>query len=128
MVELTRRKAEAADLKNVEVRQRDFIASGSGLPDASVEYIMLFNILHAEERVALLQEAWRVLAREGKLAVIHWNHDPATPRGPSMEIRPRSDQCRSWAEDVGFQLLPPGPIGLPPFHYGFVFRKPLGMQ
>jgi len=124
MVELTRRKAEMAGLKNVEVRQRDVAAEDSGLPDASVEYAMLFNILHAEERQTLLEEAWRVLADRGILAVIHWNYDPATPRGPSMEIRPRPDDCRTWCEAVGFVCQPPGQIELPPYHYGYVFRRP----
>ena len=106
------------------MRQRDFVVEGSGLPDASVDYAMLFNILHAEERMTLLREAWRVLALEGKLAVIHWNYDPSTPRGPSMDIRPKPEDCRAWAEQVGFELLPPGLIDLPPYHYGFVFRRP----
>ncbi|MGO8749717.1 MAG: class I SAM-dependent methyltransferase [Thermoguttaceae bacterium] len=123
MVELTRRKAEEACLTNVEVRQRDFVVEGSGLPEASVDYVMLFNILHAEERTTFLREAWRVLAPEGKLAIIHWNYDPSTPRGPSLDIRPRPEDCRSWAEQVGFRLLPPGLIGLPPYHYGFVLRR-----
>jgi hypothetical protein len=41
-----------------------------------------------------------------------------------MEIRPKPEDCRSWAEQVGFELLPPGLIDLPPYHYGFVFRRP----
>lgn len=124
MLATTRAKVKAADIDNVELRQRDFAVDGSGLPDGSVAYVMLFNILHADERLALLKEAWRVLAVDGKLAVIHWNYDPATPRGPSMSIRPRPEECRSWAEQVGFVLLPPGQMDLPPYHYGFVFQKP----
>ena len=125
MVDLTRRKAEAASLENVDPRHRDFVVDGSGLPDASVDYAMLFNILHAEQRELLLREAWRVLKEGGSLAVIHWNYDPNTPRGPSMAIRPKPEQCRTWAEQVGFQLSPPGLIDLPPYHYGFVFRRPM---
>jgi ubiquinone/menaquinone biosynthesis C-methylase UbiE len=124
MIEVARRKAEEACLGNVEVRHRDFVAEGSGLPDASVDYVILFNILHADERMALLQEARRILRCEGTLAIIHWNYDPSTPRGPSMEIRPRPEQCASWAEQVGFAVLPPGLVDLPPHHYGFAFRQP----
>jgi ubiquinone/menaquinone biosynthesis C-methylase UbiE len=124
MLELTGCKAEEASVKNIDRRLRDFAVEGSGLPDASVEYAMLFNILHAEERMMLLQEVWRVLIEDGKLGIIHWNYDPRTPRGPSMSIRPHPKQCRSWAEQVGFELLPPGFIDLPPYHYGFVFRRP----
>ncbi len=118
------RRAEDACLTNVEVCQRDFVIEGSGLPDGGASYAMLFNILHAEERAVLLREAWRVLEEEGKLAVMHWNYDAATPRGPSMDIRPKPEECRAWPEQAGFELLPPGLIDLPPYHYGLVFRRP----
>ena len=124
MLAATKAKTEAAKLSNVEICQRDFAVDGSGLPDNSIDYVMLFNILHADERMAMLKEAWRVLAPDGKLAVIHWTYDPSTPRGPSMSIRPRPDDCRSWAEQVGFILLRPSLIDLPPYHYGFVFQRP----
>jgi ubiquinone/menaquinone biosynthesis C-methylase UbiE len=123
MVSITRRKAEEAGLTNLHVQQRDFVADGSGLPEGSIDYAMLFNLLHAEERMSLLREAWRVLKVGGQLAIIHWNYDATTPRGPTMSIRPRPEDCRAWAEQVGFELLPPGQINLPPYHYGFVFHR-----
>jgi ubiquinone/menaquinone biosynthesis C-methylase UbiE len=122
MLEATKAKVEALGLRNVEVTHRDFTARGSGLPDSSVDYVMLFNILHAEELDVLLHEGKRVLNKDGKLAVVHWNYDPSTPRGPSMDIRPRPEQCRMWVERVGFETLWPGMIDLPPFHYGFAFK------
>ena len=48
--------------------------------------------------------------------------DPTTPRGPSMEIRPRPEQCRGRAEQVGFRLLGPGIVDLPPYDYGMVLH------
>ncbi len=122
MVKETRRKARAAGLRNVRARRRDFVAEGTGLADASVQYAMLFNILHAEDPLLLLREARRVLEPGGLLAIMHWNYDPATPRGPSMDIRPRPQQCRAWAVQAGFEPMPPGTIDLPPYHYGMVFR------
>jgi len=124
MVALTRAKAKAAGLTNVQTIQRDFVAKGTGLPDASVEYVMLFNILHAEEPLTLLREAFRVLSGSGRLGIMHWNYDPATPRGPSMAIRPRPEQCRTWAEQAGFRLAGPSFIDLPPYHYGMMMTKP----
>jgi ubiquinone/menaquinone biosynthesis C-methylase UbiE len=124
MVAATKAKAEAANITNVIVRLRDFIVEGSGLLDGCVEYAMLFNILHAEETSVLLREAWRVLVPGGRLGIMHWNYDPSTPRGPNMSIRPRPEQCRDWVEQVGYKLLPPGLIDLPPYHYGFVFEQP----
>ena len=123
MIQATEAAARTAGLTNVETRMRDFAAHGTGLPDAGVGYAMVFNILHAECPEVSLNEAHRVLKNGGKLGVTHWNYDPTTPRGPSMDIRPRPDQCRAWAEQAGFELLPPGLVDLPPYHYGMVFRK-----
>ena len=88
MVAATRAKVEAADLKNVVVHLRDFVVDGSGLPDNAIEYAMLFNILHAEEPLSLLSEAWRILMPWGKLAIMHWNYDPTTPPWAEHEHSP----------------------------------------
>ena len=124
MVQATAAKAQEAGLKNVKTLLRDFVADGTGLPAVSVDYAMLFNILHAECPEVLLGEALRVLRPGGLLAITHWNHDPTTPRGPSMEIRPHPEQCREWAELAGFSLLAPGIIDLPPYHYGMRLERP----
>jgi ubiquinone/menaquinone biosynthesis C-methylase UbiE len=118
LVAATIAKAKTAGLTNVLAQQCDFIFEGTGLPDASVDYVMLFNILHAEEPLRLLREARRVLSSAGRLAIMHWNYDPATPRGPSLAIRPRPGQCRAWAEQAGFRLAGSEQIDLPPYHYG----------
>lgn len=123
MVAVTQSKAEAGGLRNVQVCLRDFVCDGTGLPAASMGYAMLFNILHAECPERLLRESYRVLAPSGLLSIIHWNYDPTTPRGPSMEIRPRPEQCRDWAVTEGFRLLDPGMIDLPPYHYGMVLVR-----
>ena len=123
MISVTQAKARAAFLSNVDTCLRDFTAEGTGLPDCSIGYAMLFNILHAKYPDVLLTEAYRVLRPGGKAAIMHWNYDSSTPRGPSMEIRPRPEQCQAWAESVGFGLLEPGIVELPPYHYGMVLEK-----
>jgi SAM-dependent methyltransferase len=85
---------------------------------------LLFNILHHEEPVALMKEALRVLKPKGMLAVIHWNYDPTTPRGPAMEIRPRPEQCIEWGREAGFRFNERNRYKLPPYHYGLLFKKP----
>ena len=97
------------------------MAAGTGLPDGSVDYGMLFNILHIEHPEILLKESWRILRNGGKLGIIHWNYDSSTPRGPSMNIRPKPEQCIAWAEEVGF--TDPDQYDLKPYHYGIVMRK-----
>jgi SAM-dependent methyltransferase len=122
MVALVREKA--AELPNVRAEVRDFVAQGTGLPDGTADYVMLFNILHAQEAADMLGEARRVLRAGGLLGVIHWNYDESTPRGPTMDIRQRPEHCRDLALSAGFRLLPPGIIGLPPYHYGMTLAKP----
>lgn len=118
MVELVATRAKGAELTNIRTELRDFVAQGTGLPDESVAYAMLFNILHAVESPEMLAEARRVLRPDGVLGVIHWNYDAGTPRGPAMEIRPRPEEVRAMAIQAGFGLLPPGIIDLSPYHYG----------
>lgn len=121
MIRFTIEDAQKYGLTNVEAIQRDFMTAGSGLKDASVDYAMLFNILHLENPVALLGEARRILKKSGKIGIIHWNYDPKTPRGPSMDIRPKPEQCIQWAESVGFSN--PVQHDLKPYHYGIVLTK-----
>ncbi len=116
-------KQAAAGVKNIHVMRRDFLTQGTGLKNESVDYVMLFNILHIEDPEALLQEAWRILRRGGKLGIIHWNYDASTPRGPSMDIRPKPEQCIRWAQEAGFSG--PQHYDLKPYHYGIIMRKGL---
>jgi SAM-dependent methyltransferase len=122
LVARVRERALAARAGNVEVFLRDFAADGSGLDDGCVDYVMLFNILHAEDPQGLLAEAYRVLKPGGSAAVIHWNYDPATPRGPPMAIRPKPEHCVEWGMHAGFDLVKR--LDLPPYHYGLLFRRP----
>lgn len=122
LIALVDRRSREANLSNIETRLRDFAADGTGLPDASISYVMLFNILHAEERAGLLDEAHRILEPGGTLGVIHWIYDASTPRGPSLDIRPRPADCRAWTIDAGFEASPI--VDLPPYHYGFTATKP----
>ena len=124
MVAETASRAQQLGFANVRAIERDFLVNGTGLPVSSVDYVMLFNILHAEVVTGLLQEALRVLRPDGTLGVIHWIHDERTPRGPSLSIRPHPEQCAQWVAAAGFQLSGP-PIELPPYHYGLAGRKPV---
>ena len=123
MTRATAWKAQSLGVTNVRIVERDFCARGTGLADGSVGYAMLFNILHAEAPLALLQEAYRVLVDDGLVSVMHWIPDPSTPRGPPMAIRPRPEQCRDWVRQAGFELKRPY-VELPPYHYGVVGQKP----
>ncbi|MCC6680424.1 MAG: class I SAM-dependent methyltransferase [Phycisphaeraceae bacterium] len=124
MIAATAQRASEAGLSNVRVDRRDFMADGTGLADGSVDYVMLFNILHCEQPQVLLGEAYRVLSSGGRLGIMHWNHDSATPRGPSLAIRPHPEHCRDWARQAGFEPAVRDKIDLLPHHYGWIMAKP----
>ena len=105
MVVATQKKADQAGLVNISIVQRDFLTVGTGLPETSYEYVMLFNILHAEEPLKILADAHRILVLGGRVGVIHWIHDGTTPPGPSLNIHPTPKQCQSWLIEAGFNIV-----------------------
>ena len=123
MIDSTQEAASQSSLTNIKCILKDFVKEGTGLPDNSVDYAMVFNILHYELPVKLLEEAFRVLRNGGIVGIIHWNYDPETPRGPEMNIRPKPAQCKQWAEQAGFKITADGIIDLPPYHYGMALKK-----
>ena len=123
MIALVREKCRRVGIVNVQAMVKDFVAQGSQLPDDSMDAALLFNILHHDEPVALMSEAWRLLKPGARLAVIHWNYDPTTPRGPSLEIRPRPEQCIAWGLQAGFACEEDSRYDFPPYHYGLSFVK-----
>ena len=126
MVERTRARAAVAGAFNVLYVVRDLFAQGFGGEVASKDACLLFNILHCEDPVKLLAEAARVVRPGGVVLVIHWRHDPATPRGPSMDIRPEPGRIVEWAESTGLLEAEEATIDLPPWHYGLRLRRGAG--
>ncbi|MDP2039110.1 MAG: class I SAM-dependent methyltransferase [Ignavibacteria bacterium] len=122
MIERLTERVSEEYLSNIKVIKRDFVKEGTGLQDNSVNYAMLFNILHAENPLALLNEAYRILQPGGKVGVIHWIHSSITPRDPSLDIRPTSLQCADWLLHANFKIINKE-IALPPYHYGIIANK-----
>jgi len=123
MIETTRHRAASQSLSGVLLERRDVFADGFGLPDSSCGAVLLFNILHGEIPVAMLQDASRIVRVGGTVAVIHWRRDIATPRGPSMDIRPSAEQIVAWGAEVKSLSLTATPFPLPPWHFGIAFTK-----
>jgi SAM-dependent methyltransferase len=112
---IARTKARAGGLPIV-CEQRDVMELGFGV---KVDAVLLFNILHCEQPGQLLQHAREALRKNGQVLVIHWRYGE-TPRGPSLDIRPRPEQAIEWAKECGLQLT--GEVlDLSPWHYGLRF-------
>lgn len=123
MVAATRARAARDGADNVSVERRDFLADGCGRPSESAALALLFNILHVEHPLGLLREAHRAVRHGGMAAIIHWNHDARTPRGPPLAIRPRPEQCRAWGEEAGFSWTRSPPLRGSPWHWGMVLER-----
>jgi SAM-dependent methyltransferase len=113
---IARTKQRAGELK-IECTARDVMNEGFGV---QVDAVMLFNILHCDEPTKLLRHARNAMRPDGEVLVIHWRYAD-TPRGPSMDIRPKPEQIVHWASEAG---LKPAcdTIDLPPWHFGLRFR------
>ena len=103
LTERIQARAIREGISNLVAETRDFVAHGTGLASGSQRHAMIYNLLHIENPDRLIQEALRVLRPGGRLSIIHWRSDIPTPRGPSLEIRPTSEQCKAWIKDAGFR-------------------------
>lgn len=124
MIEVCRDKIKELNMAKVDLVQGDISTDDTVKAlekyKGEIDYITLFNILHCEEPVNLLKNAYEILNDNGRIGIIHWKYEN-TPRGPSMEIRPKPEMIVNWAVKAGFILKKQ--VELPPYHYGLVFVK-----
>jgi ubiquinone/menaquinone biosynthesis C-methylase UbiE len=116
-------KARNEGLTNVRGTLSDLLREGSSLRNESVDYVMLFNLLHSEDPLLLLREAFRVLKVGGRVGIIHWIRNASTPRGPPLEMRPTAEQCVEWCRQAGFHASSALSMDLKPYHFGLVISK-----
>lgn len=122
MLETVKQKIANEDVRNVNLEQRDILTQKTGLADNSIDYIMLFNILHNDSPNDFLSEAFRILKPNGKVGILHWRSDILTPRGPDLSIRPKHGQILKWIDKSKFKIHKE-PIVIEPFHFGLVISK-----
>lgn len=124
MIETCQRKVQENNVQNIQLFHGDILSNDiiSALEKhkEEIDYITLFNILHCEEPLELLKAVYNLLSTDGKIGIIHWKYEE-TPRGPSMEIRPKSEMIIEWALNAGFVLKKY--IELPPYHFGLILNK-----
>lgn len=118
-------RAAASQLANVCPRVIDVTTGSLGVDARSADVVLLFNLLHCEAPHALLAAAHAALRPGGRVGVIHWRSDIATPRGPDLGIRPTPEHCRRWLLDSGF-IIEREATMLPPYHFGLVGRTAAG--
>ena len=122
MINYLENKLTSHQIDNVILEQRDILTLTTGLADNSVDYVMLFNILHHESPIDFFNESYRILKAGAKIGIIHWRSDISTPRGPDSSIRPTPEQLMEWVDKTKFRIHK-APFLLKPYHYGLIISK-----
>lgn len=122
MFDIVTQKLTTLQIENVVPAERDILSHTTGLASNSVDYVMLFNILHNDSPMDFLNEAYRILKPAGKVGILHWRSDIKTPRGPHLSIRPKPDQILQWLDKIKFRIHKE-PIVIEPYHYGMIISK-----
>ena len=122
MVEYLHEKLAGKENSNIQAEKRDILVHSTGLENNSVDYIMLFNILHHREPDLFFRECFRILKPGGKVGIIHWRSDIETPRGPDLNIRPTPEKIVSWVDDDLFDVIK-RPFHIKPYHFGLMLSK-----
>ena len=122
MIAIVKQKLKSEALTNVILFERDVLSHSTGLPENSMDYVMLFNIMHHHSPENFLNEAYRILKPMGKIGIIHWRSDIDTPRGPDLSIRPNPEEITEKLDLAKFKIKKPA-FWLPPYHYGIILSK-----
>lgn len=122
MINLIQSKIRKGNIKNIKLFNLDVLEKTTKLKAASIDYVMLFNILHNEHPQLFFEEAYRILKKGGKIGIIHWRSDVTTPRGPALNIRLKPEEIIEILDPNQFEILKKTFI-IEPFHFGILLCK-----
>lgn len=90
---------------------------GSPLAEHSMDWVLVYNILHQSDPQKVFQEARRVVSVKGRVVVVGWA-TAATPLGPPNEKRISEDEIKQIASENGLKLVKE--FAPSPYHYGLI--------
>jgi ubiquinone/menaquinone biosynthesis C-methylase UbiE len=115
MLALLEARRREAGVENLEILRTEEPALP--LPDASVDAVLLVNMLHEfDDLGASLREVRRILRPDGLIAVSDWKKIP-TEEGPPVEERLSEEEALTACRAAGFQDLTLHPLYRD--HYAF---------
>lgn len=115
--------AEIEGLSNIEYVQGDLDEPhGSSLPDGTLDAVMMANILfQVEKKDQIIEEAWRILRKGGRLIIIDWK-ESFNNLGPHADaVVPYKTALALATRGGGFTHIEDLPAGS--FHYGLILKK-----
>lgn len=110
-------------LTNIEYVRGDLeLTHGSALPDASVDVVLIANLLfQVEAKDKVIEEAWRILRSGGRLILIDWQ-ESFNNVGPHKDhVFKREAALELATHGGGFEYMQEIPSGS--FHYGLILKK-----
>jgi len=115
-------KAKMQSINNVRTVWSNLeIYGATKIQDGALDRAMLINTLFQTKKYKeILQEAKRMLRREGMLLIVDWKPHGA-PFGPLEKNRVQPDKIERIAKDLDFQVIEKFDAG--PYHYGLLFTK-----
>ncbi|TRZ77461.1 class I SAM-dependent methyltransferase [bacterium] len=97
------------------------VYGGSKIPDNQTSIVILKTVLfQSQKHKEILSEAYRVLAKGGRLVFIEWE-PTGMPMGPNEGNRVDKEYVLKLAQEIGFQQI--GEVETDRYHYGVVFEK-----
>jgi len=117
------REVEENKIKNIHTLWGDIeVKDGSGLKDASVDFVILSNVLfHLDDKTGCVNEASRVLKPGGRLLVVDWTESFAG-MGPAPHHVFTQELAEALFGSLGYTKLS-DKIPSGEHHYGVLFRK-----
>lgn len=122
MIERAEEHIRREGIENARFHLKDVVDHGTALEPESAGLVLLFNILHFDERRVLLEEAARILNRGGRIAITHWRKDIETPRGPEIKSRPDKGMILNSIEGLDLRFDSDCRI-IEPYHWGMKLVK-----
>lgn len=115
-------KAEDERLSNVECLWGNVEKiGGTKIRDGIIDRVIASNILfQVENKDKFIEEACRILKKDGKILVIDWS-DSGSPAGPKQNTIIKKDMARSMFEKKGFTFERDIDAGA--HHYGMILKK-----
>jgi len=120
-LDLIKSRVKAEGLKNVFTKQVNLEnKNGSGLGNESVDWVIMVNMLHQNEKKSrIISEAKRVLKEKGKILLIDWSTDG--PLGPSAKVRVSKEDLIKIIRKNGLGIS--GEIDTGNFCFGMILTK-----
>lgn len=120
-LEAVRSRARLEGAHNIEIIRANLEISGnSRIPDASLDLVVIANLLFQVQRKdKVLLEARRVLKDGGELALLDW--EPGSITAPTGAFLLSAQDAKTAAEAAGFSFVKQVPVG--DHHWGLLFSK-----